>query len=59
MKTSMSFKSKRELLIQIKARYAESFPSVKKFLLDEFTAYTGYKRNYAIHLLNSKKDIFM
>ncbi|MGC9513221.1 MAG: integrase catalytic domain-containing protein [Fidelibacterota bacterium] len=58
MKTSMSFKSKRELLIQIKARYAESSPSVKKLLLDEFTAYTGYKRNYAIHLLNNKKDIY-
>ena len=48
----MSFKSKRELLLQIAPRYREACPALKTVILDEFVAATGYARKYAIRLLH-------
>lgn len=57
MRLSMSFKTRRELLIQIIPRYRESCRNQKNSILDEFVASTGYSRKYAIRLLSSKKDL--
>lgn len=48
----MSFQSKRELLIQVRPRYREAGKKEKSRILNEFIAATGYKRKYAIKLLN-------
>ncbi len=48
----MSFKSKRELLLQIAPRYREASSILKTVILDEFVAATGYARKYAIRLLS-------
>jgi len=47
----MSFRAKRELLLQISARYQGASYSQKSIILDEFIAATGYARKYAIRLL--------
>jgi hypothetical protein len=47
----MSFGAKRELLLQVSARYQEASPQQKSIILDEFIAATGYARKYAIRLL--------
>ena len=47
-----SFRSKRELLLQIAPRYKEASPTLKSVILDEFVAATGYARKYAIRLLS-------
>ncbi|MCD6122567.1 MAG: transposase family protein [Spirochaetales bacterium] len=52
----MSFKARRELLIQIIPRYLEASHKQKKSILDEFVLSTGYSRKYAIRLLSSKKN---
>ena len=49
----MSFRSKRELLIQVAPRYRESSRKQKSTILEEFVAATGYARKYAIRLLRS------
>lgn len=51
MRLAMSFRTRRELLIQIIPRYREADRSQKKSILDEFVASTGYSRKYAIRLL--------
>ena len=48
----MSFRSKRELLLQIALRYQEATETEKVAMLNEFVAATGYTRKYAIRLLN-------
>jgi len=47
----MRFRAKRELLLQISARYQGASYSQKSIILDEFIAATGYARKYAIRLL--------
>ena len=56
MRLAMSFKARRELLIQIIPRYLEASHKQKKSILDEFVLSTGYSRKYAIRLLSSKKN---
>jgi Integrase core domain len=48
----MSYRAKRELLLQIAPRYREASSALKEVILDEFVAATGYVRKYAIRLLN-------
>ncbi len=52
MRSQLSFRSKRELLLQIAPRYREASPTLKTVILDEFVAATGYARKYAIRLLS-------
>src|SRR5258708_4159167 len=52
MRSHMSYQAKRELLLQIAARYREASSALKEVILDEFVAATGYVRKYAIRLLN-------
>src|SRR5215207_9739170 len=47
----MSFRAKRELLVQVAPRYREATHGQKSVVLDEFLAATGYARKYAIRLL--------
>ncbi len=47
----MSFRAKRELLLQISVRYQAASHHQKSIILDEFIAATGYARKYAIRLL--------
>ena len=52
MRSHLSFRSKRELLLQIAPRYREASAALKTVILDEFVAATGYARKYAIRLLS-------
>jgi hypothetical protein len=52
VRSHLSFKSKRELLLQIAPRYREASAALKTVILDEFVAATGYARKYAIRLLS-------
>src|SRR6266571_1366502 len=47
----MSFRAKRELLVQVAARYRAARHGQRSVILDEFVAVTGYERKYAIRLL--------
>ena len=47
----MSFRAKRELLLQVSGRYQAASHQRKSVILDEFIAATGYARKYAIRLL--------
>src|SRR5579859_4386853 len=47
----MSFRAKRELLVQVAPRYRAARRGQRSVILDEFVAVTGYDRNYAILLL--------
>jgi hypothetical protein len=51
VRSHLSFRSKRELLLQIAPLYREASPALKTVILDEFVAATGYARKYAIRLL--------
>jgi len=51
MRSHLSYRSKKELLLQIAPRYTEASPALKTVILDEFVAATGYARKYAIRLL--------
>lgn len=51
MRSHMSYRAKRELLLQIAPRYREASSALKEVILDEFVAATGYVRKYAIRLL--------
>lgn len=48
----MSQTSKRELVAEVRARYTLGNRTVKRQILDELVATTGYHRKYAIWLLN-------
>jgi hypothetical protein len=52
----MSYRAKKELLLQIAPRYREASPALKTIILDEFVAATGYARKYAIRLLHHPGD---
>ncbi len=52
MRSHLSYRSKRELLLQIAPRYREASSALKTVILDEFVAATGYARKYAIRLLS-------
>jgi hypothetical protein len=41
----MSFRAKRELLVQVAPRYREATHAQKSVVLDEFLAATGYARS--------------
>jgi len=47
----MSFRAKRELLVQVAPRYCAARHGQRSAILDEFVAVTGYERKYAIRLL--------
>lgn len=47
----MSYQSRRELLVQVVARYKEANRKQKSIILNEFIASSGYARKYAIRLL--------
>jgi len=47
----MSLRAKRELLLQIRARYHDAGRQQRTGMLDEFIAATGYNRKYAVCLL--------
>jgi hypothetical protein len=47
----MSFRAKRELLVQVAPRYRAASHAQKSVVLDEFVAATGYARKYALRLL--------
>src|SRR6185312_8426062 len=47
----MSFRGKRELLVQVAPRYRAARHGQRSVILDEFVAVTGYERKYAIRLL--------
>jgi hypothetical protein len=51
VRSHLSYRSKRELLLQIAPRYREASSALKTVILDEFVAATGYARKYAIRLL--------
>jgi hypothetical protein len=41
----MSFRGKRELLVQVAPRYSSARHGQRSVILDEFVAVTGYERN--------------
>jgi len=47
----MNFAAKRQLAVQVAARYREGSHAQRSVMLDEFVAATGYARKYAIRLL--------
>src|SRR5437879_13461942 len=51
VRSSMSFRGKRELLVQVAPRYSSARHAQRSVILDEFVAVTGYERKYAIRLL--------
>lgn len=58
MEKKMSIQTRKELLFHIHKRYNEANWHEKGKILDELIATTGYRRKYAIHLLNHKKENF-
>lgn len=56
MGLTMSSKSRHELLLALRPRYAIALVGEKKHLLDSFIAATGYDRKYAITLLRNGKN---
>src|ERR1700694_2711708 len=53
VRSSMSFRGKRELLVQVAPRYSSARHGQRSVLLAEFVAVPGYERKYAIRLLLS------
>ena len=52
MSSRMSFLARQEMLKAVRAKYKRSKGETKSKILDGFVAATGYRRKYAIHLLN-------
>src|SRR6266566_626213 len=52
MRSYLSYRAKRDLLLQIAPRYREASSALKEAILDAFVAATGYARKYAIRLLH-------
>ena len=46
----MSFRAKRELLVQVAPRYRAARHGARSAILDVFIAVTGYDRKYAIRV---------
>src|SRR6266702_5749086 len=57
MRSYMSYRAKRELLLQVAPRYREASSRLKEVILDEFVAATGYARKYAIRRLNHAAEV--
>src|SRR5438128_10877096 len=51
VRSSMSFRAKRELLVQVAPRYRAARHGQRSVILDEFIVVTGYDRKYAIRVL--------
>src|ERR1035441_5436344 len=51
VRLTMSYQSRRELLVQVVSRYREATHKQKSLILNEFIASSGYARKYAIRLL--------
>ena len=54
MAKRLSGSARRELVAAVQARYGASAPSVKRGILREFAAITGYHRKSAIRILNNE-----
>src|SRR5258708_3301336 len=52
MPSSLSYRSRRELIQQVAPRYQAAPRAQKMQILNEFVTVTGYARKYAIQLLN-------
>jgi hypothetical protein len=52
MAKRLSGSARRELIVAVRGRYSTSAPSVKREILREFVAITGYHRKSAIRILN-------
>ena len=50
----LTMKEKKALTVEIQDRYSKATKKVKTKILDEFTATTGYNRNYAARILRLK-----
>ncbi|MDQ6670462.1 MAG: hypothetical protein M3069_06865, partial [Chloroflexota bacterium] len=46
----MSFRAKRELLVQVAPRYRAARHGQRSVILDEFVAVTGYDRKYLVSI---------
>lgn len=53
----MSLQAKRELLFRVRSRYVQASKDQKSVIPDGFVAATGYRRKYAIVLLNREQQI--
>lgn len=53
VRSVMNFAAKRQLAVQVAARYRAGSHAQKSAILDEFVAATGYARKYAIRLLTN------
>jgi hypothetical protein len=56
MAKRLSGLARRELIVAVRGRYSTSAPSVKREILREFVAITGYHRKSAIRILNDIRD---
>jgi hypothetical protein len=56
MAKRLSGLARRELIVAVRGRYSTSAPSVKREILREFVAITGYHRKSAIRILNDIGD---
>jgi len=56
MAKRLSGSARRELVAAVRARYRAAAPSVKREILREFAAITGYHRKSAIRILNDEGD---
>jgi hypothetical protein len=56
MAKRLSGLARRELIVAVRGRYSASAPSVKREILREFVAITGYHRKSAIRILNDIGD---
>jgi hypothetical protein len=56
MEAKMGLETRKELLVHVQKRYKQAKRPEKKKILDELIATTGYRRKYAISLLNKRKN---
>ena len=52
--SNLSLQTRRELIETVRSKYQQSTWKNKNLILNGFVAATGYKRKYAIMLLNKK-----
>ena len=57
MAKRLSGLARRELIVAVRGRYSASAPSVKREILREFVAITGYHRKSAIRILNDIGEV--
>jgi hypothetical protein len=56
MAKRLSGLARRELIVAVRGRYSTSAPSVKREILREFVAITGYHRKSAIRILKLRRS---